>query len=466
MDNGIIGIQQPLAIMIAAANDELISDLEAFISSKRETRLVGVVRRVQECLERINDWEPDVLLIEEGMGGTLAVETARSIKQKRPRTAVFTIVRESEYNNANYHRQLMNTHVSGVFPLTEPLSFQDWVQPMRDAADLLARIPEREEARFGGVIAIHSLKGGVGRTILAANMAAALATEDLAKGESSRNVILADLNWPFGGIETFLNLTPTRSVLDLLPVMDSLNRQNIVGATTATPGLNSLRVLSSPFGRDQTDFLKDIIEEAIFYAEYDGVADDLLSNTLEANLQIGSDPFDSARRDIMEHVLRKTKAKQALVQLTKRLLTSAPRFYEFVVIDLPPMLDENTLAVLRAADRILLMCTSDVPAIKALRAELDLLPNFGVSIDRLRLVLNKTEKRSEIRPNEVRALFPEYTWLPDLPKEKQLEPLVNTSQIAVLEEPKLPFSQSVRALSKQILDDRMQTLAKIPQKST
>lgn len=442
--------QRPIKVMVAAATDELLQGLDAFVSSKREMVWSGAVSRVRECLERLDDWEPDVLLLEEGMGGGSSVEIARSVKQKRPRTAVFVMVRGINYSNADYHRRLMTANASGVFQLVEPLSFQDWIQPMRDAVELLSKIPEKEGAEFGKVIAVHSLKGGVGRTLLAANLAVALTRRQQQTKEAERKVLLVDLNWPYGGIDTFLNLNPTRSSLDLLPVMNSLNRQNIYSATTIYMR-PTLRVLAPPLHSEQADYLRDLLEEELFYAEYDGMTDDLLHQVQIANLRLGDQPDDSLRRELLEHVLRKAKAKQAVVQLLRRLLDSAPRYFDYIILDVPSVLDDLSLSALRNADLQLLIATPDVPAIRALRTELDLLANFGFIPERIRLLLNRVRKSSEISPSEIKELFAEWNWLPDLPEDPKLESLVNASELAVELPRPTPFATAVYDLAQAIL---------------
>jgi Flp pilus assembly CpaE family ATPase len=448
----ITGIQRPMRVMVAAGQEELKTDLEAFLD-RRETRLVGSVTRPRECLERLDDWEPDVLLVEEGMGGIKAVDLTRSVKQKRPKVAIFVMVAGHEYDDPDYHRRLMATNASGVFRLAEPLGFQEWIQPMRDAVELLDKIPETRSKELGRVLALHSLKGGVGRTLVASNLSVALSRHELPAGQDERYVLLWDLNWPFGGVNTFLNLSPGRSTLELLPVMNSLNRQYIMNATVAYLH-PSLRILVSPLEQEQGEYLRDVIEEEIFYAEYDGISDDLMTQLQSANVRLGPDSGDTFRRELVEHVVRRARAKQAVVQLVRRLLTSAPRYFDFVVVDLPPVIDEVTLSVLRGADNVLLLCTPDVPAIRALRAELETLPHFGITAERIRLVLNRVRRSAEIRPEEVKILFDNQRWLAELPEDPKLEPLINPSTLAVEAARDSPFADGVLALTRAILADR------------
>jgi pilus assembly protein CpaE len=157
---------------------------------------------------------------------------------------------------------------------------------------------------------------------------------------------------------------------------------------------------------------------------------------------------------MMERMLRKAKAKQAIVQLIRRLLTNAPRYFDFVIVDTPPVIDEVTLSALRNADRLLLVCTPDVPAIRALRNELNILPTFNIPEEQVRLILNLVRRGGELMPREVKALFETRQWLPDVPYDPKIEPLVNTSTL-VLEGPReTAFGAAIKNLAKAVLDDR------------
>ena len=69
------------------------------------------------------------------------------------------------------------------------------------------------------------------------------------------------------------------------------------------------------------------------------------------------------------------------------------------------------------------------------------------------IVLNRVCKDSEIKIEEVPALFSQRTWMTAIPERTKLEPLVNTSSLAVTL-PKLPpFAASIQQLTETILTD-------------
>ncbi|MCW4385429.1 P-loop NTPase [Salinibacterium sp. SYSU T00001] len=67
--------------------------------------------------------------------------------------------------------------------------------------------------------------------------------------------------------------------------------------------------------------------------------------------------------------------------------------YRHVVIDTPPGLAEHTLAALELASDGVLVCGLDVPSIRGLRKELDILGELGLRPRREHLVLNNVDPR-------------------------------------------------------------------------
>ena len=91
---------------------------------------------------------------------------------------------------------------------------------------------------MGTVIGIFSAKGGVGKTILATNLAVAFGIGH------RRKTVLIDLNPGTGTADLLLDLEPERSWSDLVSVIDELSAQHInLAVTEYRPGVD---LLSSP----------------------------------------------------------------------------------------------------------------------------------------------------------------------------------------------------------------------------
>lgn len=80
--------------------------------------------------------------------------------------------------------------------------------------------------------------------------------------------------------------------------------------------------------------------------------------------------------------------------LVMKVLTAVARSYQYCLVDLGSGLDEGSLTAATVADRILLIATPDVPAIKNTWRRLRLLERLGIEKSRVHLVLNRYDRKT------------------------------------------------------------------------
>jgi pilus assembly protein CpaE len=73
----------------------------------------------------------------------------------------------------------------------------------------------------------------------------------------------------------------------------------------------------------------------------------------------------------------------------------------FVVVDLPTSFDDTTLAVLEAADDVLLVASMDIPSVKNLKIGMQALDLMAIAGPKLRLVLNRSNAQVKLDVREV-----------------------------------------------------------------
>jgi pilus assembly protein CpaE len=202
-------------------------------------------------------------------------------------------------------------------------------------------------APTGSVITVFGVKGGVGKTTLATNLAVALVQE------SSASVALVDLDVPFGDVALLLDIHPEQDVLDALDesVLDELERlQNILVRTS-----QGVHVLSSPLAPDDA-----------------GVLD---------SRSVG------------------------------RLLSRLAALHQFVLVDTPVGLTELTAAALDVSELALLVTTPEIAALRRTHACLRLLQGLEFPTNKLQLVLNRVESKTRVSTQEaVDALGQPIAW--------------------------------------------------------
>ncbi len=288
--------------------------------------------------------------------------------------------------------------------LVKPFSGEELVLAIRRVYERADRTPvaaqpapATPDSRGGWVIAVFSPKGGVGRTTLACNLAIAL------KLEQDQTVALVDCSLPFGDVGVVLNLQPTKTVVDLLPHVASLDG----------------------------DLLHDLL------LRHASGVDVLLAPT------------------------RPEMAELVTADSLKAILAKLRESYDYVVVDTAPTFQDTSLAVLDLADRIVVPLTLELTAIKNVRLFLEVAQALGYPSDKVQVVLNKADSPSGISPGDVaqRLGRPIAVRIPTDPKTATYA--VNQGTPFVQANRKSPLSRSVfelaRSLAKPATEDEAAT---------
>lgn len=193
------------------------------------------------------------------------------------------------------------------------------------------------------VVAVLGTRGGVGRTFLASNTAAAVALTSRAR------TLLVDLS-PAGDAAMHLDLQTGPTLIDLLPQLGAAGGEDL-GRYVRVHRATGVHVLA---GTPRPE-LNELVSP--------------------------------------EHV--------------ESLLSWARREYDFVFLNAPSRLpDERLLCCARHATRILLVTTAELTAIRQGRFLLEWLSQRQIPLDgRLDLVINRTNPEGSLSPGEVRRLI-------------------------------------------------------------
>ncbi|MCW2537249.1 MAG: flpE [Modestobacter sp.] len=187
------------------------------------------------------------------------------------------------------------------------------------------------------VIVVASPKGGVGKTTVATNLALGLA----ASGPGS--TVLVDLDLQFGDVASALALTPQYSLPD-----------TVHGAASNDPLVLKTFLTRHPSG---------------------------LSVVAGSDSPAAGDAVTAAEAG--------------------RLVETLSREFCYVVIDTAPGLTDHTLTVLEQATDLVLMSSMDVPGVRGLRKELDVLTELHLVPAGRHLVLNGVDSAGALSMEDV-----------------------------------------------------------------
>ena len=208
--------------------------------------------------------------------------------------------------------------------------------------------------RSSVIISVFSTTPGIGKTVIAINLAAGLAREGY-------KVCLADLDLQFGDVLNYLKLTSTNTV---------------AGAQRA--------LLDNPESFNVRDFLLDYSHE------------DLKFSILPAPLYV----YDAYQTDV-----------QLLADIIKQLT-----YFDFVVLDLNSMFSALNLAMLDISTVINYVGVIDfLPALKNYKIGYDTLIRFEYEESKIRLIENRADSQKLIDGRDVERLLgePFYHRLPN-----------------------------------------------------
>lgn len=167
---------------------------------------------------------PDAVIVGPGILVRDALEFGEAMAKAHSGTAVVLITSEA---STDVMRRAMRIGIRDVIPAEQP-----WAETapvlravMEESASrrpTAAATESAEPVKHGRVVTIFSTKGGVGKSVIACNVATALA-------QAGSNVILVDLDLQFGDTGIMLDLKPERTIFDAAQNFDRLDPQMLKG---------------------------------------------------------------------------------------------------------------------------------------------------------------------------------------------------------------------------------------------
>ncbi|AVP68280.1 AAA family ATPase [Prescottella equi] len=281
--------------------------------------------------------QPEVLILGPDVVVDEALVLASRIDQSTPGT---TVVLASDAGTDVWLRAMR----AGVRDVMSPEADMSDVRAVLDRAGqaALARrqrasAPSEQHAVQGKVIVVASPKGGTGKTTVATNLAVGLAAA------APHSTVLVDLDVQFGDVASALQLVPEHCLTDA--VSGSASHDMIVLKTVLTPHSTGLYALC---GSDSP------------------AAGDSISGE----------------------------------QVTTLLAQLASEF-RYVIVDTAPGLLEHTLAALDLATDIVLVSGMDVPSVRGMHKELQLLAELNLAQVSRHVVLNFADRREGLTVQDI-----------------------------------------------------------------
>jgi pilus assembly protein CpaE len=121
-----------------------------------------------------------------------------------------------------------------------------------------------------------------------------------------------------------------------------------------------------------------------------------------------------------------------------------------VIVDLPSLFNDYVLALVEAADEVLLVGSMDIPSIKNLKIGMQTLDLGAIAGSKLRLVLNHANAKVKLDVKEIERVLGLSANFP-VPDDLAVPMSVNAGRPVVLEDPKAPVSRALDRIAEALL---------------
>jgi pilus assembly protein CpaE len=313
--------------------------------------VVGTALNAEAAITEVRRLHPDVVLMDVNMPGQDGIKATQVMAAEPPYVPVILM---SVQEDREYLRRAMQAGAREF--LVKPFSGEELASALRRVNQLekLKRAPAavpleaaptapvevvEKRSTTGRIVLVFSGKGGIGKSLLAVNLAAALA-----KDREGRTA-LVDLDLQFGDLGVLLGLESGRNVYQVVEAFPNVDADFIEALMPKAPG--DFRVLLGP----QSPEFADLVTA--------------------------------------EHA--------------RTILTILQANFDYVVVDTSAHLGEVTLEALERADRIVVIVDLSLPAVKEAKLALRVFQRLGITNDRIKVVLNRADSNTGITSAQVES---------------------------------------------------------------
>ncbi|MCL4301873.1 MAG: response regulator [Anaerolineae bacterium] len=345
------GDKEKIRLLIVDDIPETRENLRKLLFFESDIDVVGAATNGEEGIQMAVELQPDIVLMDINMPGVDGITASEKISQQVP---FCQIIMMSVQGEADYLRRSMLAGAREF--LIKPFSSDELVSSIRRVYQLGATrrqaMPVMTQAPTGAgaataatpqekgkIVTVFSAKGGVGCSTVAVNVAIAL------QQNAASKVALVDTSLQFGDVGVLLNLYASRTIADLVSHIDELDNELV---------------------------------NDIFIAHSSGIKALLAPPRPEV--------ADTVTPALVTDVLERLRS-----------------MFDIIIVDTSSVLDDLVLSVLDISDKIIVVTTPEIPAIKNAKLLFEVTEALEYERERIMFILNKVDKRINIRAEDIEA---------------------------------------------------------------
>ncbi len=319
-------------IVIADPDHDLVEQIRNALSTRDDISLTAATENLQSVGKYFEEKEPSILLVGPGWNGESTMSFIEEFTIKYPYAPVLVLI---ETLSTEVLQKALRSGAKDVLQL--PLTIDSFFTAIDAAARFSASVldvsltmpKEISTPKLGQMVTVCSTKGGVGKTVIATNLAAYLAMQ-------GKDVYIVDLDLQYGDVAVMFKLTPKRSIHDAVLAGDRLD-QEMLESLVATHKESRTKALLAPVEPD----LAELINEK----QVAGVLSFLKANA------------------------------------------------DYVIVDTAASIDKIVVEAVDMSDRIFLVAAMDLPSIKSAKIAYGMLQILNVPKERISLLLNRADSK-------------------------------------------------------------------------
>lgn len=362
------------------------------LSSQDEFQLVEVINSLERLTRDVAAAEPGIVIVDHTIGGNPGLDIIDDIAQQFPAVSIIAVVLEND------PVEIQKVILAGARAfIVKPFSQLNLLSTLRRVQELESRRSRLQTAGAGRdaksthplqTVTVFSPRGGTGCTTLAVNLAIAI------HEETNRRVLLFDGKFFFGHLDVMLNIRTQNTIADLIPHAHALD-ESLVNEV-APRHASGISVLPGPKNFQVAQGIR---------------ADDLYSTF--AGLQ---------------------------------------RYFDYIVVDGGSVLTENTVTLMDASDRILLVSTPDLASLHDTTQFVQISRSLAYPGDKILIALNREGMEGGVKSSDIETALRHqiYVKIPD--DGANIVRSINRGIPVLLRYPRSPVTKAVHGLAQNLID--------------